>query len=154
MKTFLPISAARGAVILGLSVVIGSAHGATTNTTAPVGKKKARAAAALATTGAIAPTATANAVARLDQAYGLLRQADHDYKGHRARAMHQIEDAARELGAALSGDGKAGEKQATSDSQLHNAQSLLQQAVGEITGKPHHHVAQAINQLNIALSVK
>jgi hypothetical protein len=99
-------------------------------------------------------TGSPNAVAMLDQAYGLLRIADHDYKGHRVHAMHDIEAAARELGTSLSGGGKGKEAQGTSDEQLKQAQSLLGQAVGGLTGKAHHHVEVALNQLNIALKIK
>jgi hypothetical protein len=163
MKTSLSLSAMRSAV-LGLAVVVGiSTQGAVTNGTtgttgtapngkpATVGKKKA---ALLAVATGTPSSGSANAVGMLDQAYGLLRRADHDYKGHRARAMHQIEDAAKELGTKLSGGGKGDEKQATSDSQLKSAESLLQQAVGGLAGKAHHHVEEALKQLGIALNIK
>jgi hypothetical protein len=169
MKTS-SLSAMRSAAF-GLAMAVGiSAQGALNNgaatqpaTTAPAGKtapaakaetggKKKRAAAAIAATSP--STGSANAVGLLDEAYGLLRRADHDYKGHRARAMHQIEDAAKELGTKLSGGGKDDEAQKTSDSQLHNAESLLQQAVGGLTGKAHHHVEEALKQLGIALNIK
>jgi hypothetical protein len=150
MKTSPSFAALRSA-ILGLAVAAGiSAQGAVTTATAVTGKKKTVAAGAVVTQ----PAGTANAVGLLDEAYGLLRSADHDYKGHRGRAMHQIEAAARELGTKLRGDGKTRENQGTSDSQLRNAQSLLQQAIGGLAGKPLHHVQDAIKQLGIALSVK
>lgn len=141
------------AVAVGMSALGQST--ATATTTTPTTKKKRHEviAAAAATTGTPS-SASKNAVGLLDHAYGLLASADHDYDGHRVRAMHKIEEAARALGSKLSGGGKGDEKQGTSDSQLHNAQSLLQQAVGEIKGKAHHHVEEAINQLNIALKVK
>lgn len=117
----------------------------TTIPPAKVGKKKVVAA---------VPATPGSEAGLLDQAYGLLSSADHDYKGHRARAMHQIEEAAKALGSKLGGQGKGGEQQGTSDSQVKNAQSLLQQAVSGVTGKPHHHIEEALKQLSIALTVK
>jgi hypothetical protein len=150
MKTSLLPHAIRSAVF-GLAVAVGiSAQGATTatqpNTTVPPGKKKTAAAAAVVPNG--------NVIVLLDQAYVLLSSADHDYKGHRMHAMHDIRAAARELGTTLRGEGKGGENQGSSDSQLRSAQSLLQQAVTALTGKPRLHVAEAINQLSIALTIK
>jgi hypothetical protein len=150
MKTSLSFSAMQSAA-LALAVAAGiSAQGAASTTqqttTAPAGKKKAAAAAAV--------VPNANVIGLLDQAYGLLSSADHDYKGHRMHAMHAIKAAARELGATLSGEGKGGESQGTSDSQLRSAQFLLQQAVTGLAGKPQRHVAEAIRQLNIALTIK
>jgi mevalonate kinase len=149
MKTSFSLFAIRSAA-LGLAIAIAiSAQGATAHetTNAPpakagkAGKKKAAAAAG-------------NEAQLLDQAYGLLASADHDYDGHRLNAMHKIEDAAKALGSKLSGGGKGGEKQGTSDSQVKSAQSLLEQAVSGLKGKPHHHVEEAIRQLNVALKVK
>lgn len=150
MKTSLSFSAIRSAA-LGMAVAVGiSAQGATTatqqNTKATACKKKAVAAAAVVPNG--------NVIGLLNQAYVLLSSADHDYKGHRIHAMHTIKAAARELGVKLSGDGSGGENQGTSDSQLRSAQSLLQQAVTGLAGKPKRHVAEAIKQLNIALTIK
>jgi hypothetical protein len=124
----------------------------TTTTKAVTGSKKALAAAAVASQGGAA--ATQGSVQQLDQAYSFLAEADHDYKGHRARAMHHIQNAARALGVRLTGHGKGGEAQTTSDSHLKSAQSLLQSAIGGLTGRPHNQVSDAINQLNIALSIK
>jgi hypothetical protein len=80
----------------------------------------------------------------LDQAYELLAHADHDYNGHRANA----------LGGSVSGGGKGGENQADLDSQVRNAQALLRQAVGSLTGAARGDISSAISQLSIALSVK
>jgi hypothetical protein len=149
MKTSSCLAVIRS-VALGLAVFVGiSAHAATTSKEAvivPAGKKKAVAVARA--------SSNPNEIGLLDQAYGLLRRADHDYKGHRAHAMHAIEVAARELGGKLGGGGKGDEAQKTSDSQLESARSLLQKAVGGLTGKPLHHVQVAIQQLGIALSIK
>jgi hypothetical protein len=155
MKMSLTLAALRPA-ILGLAIAVGiSAQGAATvvakqNTVAATGRKKAVVAAGVVG----ASSGTVNALGLLDQAYGLMRTADHDYKGHRARAMRQVEDAARDLGSRLSGDGRDHENQGASDEQLRNAQSLLQQSLGGLAGRPLHHVEEAIKQLGIALTVK
>jgi hypothetical protein len=120
----------------------------------PVAKKKAAVVAVPAGAVRTPMHGTPAAVSLIDQAYGLLSHADHDYKGHRKHAMRDIEAAARELGSKLSGDGHGKEQQGTSDSQLHQAESLLQQAVGGLAGKPLRHIHDALKQLGIALSVK
>jgi hypothetical protein len=90
----------------------------------------------------------------LSQAYSALSRADHDYHGHRARAMKLIEHAAKELGFSLSGDGHGHEGQITSDDQLRTAQGLLQQAVTGLPPKAQEHVQKAIEQISVALSIK
>jgi cob(I)alamin adenosyltransferase len=95
-----------------------------------------------------------SALATLDEAYATLAQADHDYKGHRAKAMKQIQLAVKELGGRISGKGRGHEPQGTSDAQLKAAQVLLQQASTGLTGKPLKHVNAAITQISVALSIK
>jgi hypothetical protein len=90
----------------------------------------------------------------LDDAYATLAQADHDYKGHRVKAMKQIELAVQELGGKISGKGRGHEPQATSDAQLRAAQTLLQQAGSGLSGKALKHVNAAIAQINTALAIK
>jgi hypothetical protein len=98
-------------------------------------------------------------VQAVTQAYRLLQQADHDYQGHRAKAMKHLHQAGRVLGVALKGDGKAGEQQGTSDSQLKQAQSVLQQMSANNASGPRHqramqHVQSALGELQTALSIK
>ncbi len=90
----------------------------------------------------------------LDDAYAPLAQADHDYKGHRVKAMQQIKLAVQELGGKISGKGKGREPQGTSDAQLRAAQALLQQAGGGLSGKALKHVNAAIAQINTALAIR
>ena len=97
---------------------------------------------------------TSSTLITLDDAYATLAQANHDYKGHRARAMKQIEAAVKELGGAISGKGKGHEPQGTSDAQLRAAQSLLQQTAGGLSGKALKHVNNAIAEINDALAIK
>src|ERR1700728_3198325 len=48
----------------------------------------------------------------LHRAYHILATGDHDYHGHRAKAMHAVEAAAKLLGVDLKGDYKEHEMQA------------------------------------------
>jgi hypothetical protein len=96
-------------------------------------------------------------VASLRHAYSLLEAADHDYQGHRARAMQSIEAACKTLGSEVRGDGQADEQQGESDSQLKQAKSLLESVLGAGAGKSVralHHIQRAIEELNVALSIK
>jgi hypothetical protein len=94
----------------------------------------------------------------LQSAYLILATGDHDYKGHRVRAMHQIEAAAKLLGMNLSGDAKDKQPQALSDAKLREAQGLLQSVLGASEVKNQKrvtkHITEAINQINIALSIR
>ena len=90
----------------------------------------------------------------LEDAYATLGSAKHDYKGHRVKAMKQIEAAFDESGWKIKGTGKNHEPQATSDAQLRSAESLLQQARGGLSAKAVKHVNDAIAQINDALEVK
>jgi hypothetical protein len=90
----------------------------------------------------------------LREAYARLAVADHDYSGHRAKAMGEIKNAAKALGVELGGDGKGHEPQATSDEHLRAALGLLQQITGAVTGTGLKRIQAAEQQLNIALSLK
>ena len=90
----------------------------------------------------------------LQQAYGLLATADHDYNGNRIRAMKEIEAAAKVLGVNLRGDGKVREAQGQSDAQLRNAHELLAQAANGLMGRELLRINRAINHLNIALAIR
>ncbi|HKW30714.1 MAG TPA: hypothetical protein VJT54_15365, partial [Verrucomicrobiae bacterium] len=90
----------------------------------------------------------------LNDAYATLAQAKHDYKGHRVRAMKQIEAALGELGGKISSTGRNHEPQGTSDAQLRAAQGLLEQARAGLSGKALKHVEAAINQISVALSIR
>ena len=96
----------------------------------------------------------ASPVTLLDDAYATLAQAKHDYKGHRVRAMKQIELALGEKGAKVSGKGKVHEPQSTSDAQLRAAQALVKQAAAGLSGKALKHANEAINQITTALAIK
>ena len=94
----------------------------------------------------------------LQNAYLILATGDHDYKGHRVRAMHQIEAAAKLLGMNLSGDAKDKQPQPLSDAKLREAQGLLQNVLGAAEVKNQErvtkHITNAVNQINTALSIR
>ena len=94
----------------------------------------------------------------LRQAYIILATGNHDYQGHRVKAMHQIEAAAKLLGMNLSGDAKDKQPQPLSDAKLREAQGLLQNVLGAAEVKNEKrvtkHINNAINQINTALSIR
>jgi hypothetical protein len=94
----------------------------------------------------------------LRNAYIIMATGDHDYKGHRVRAMHQIEAAARFLGMDITGSAKDRQPQPLSDGKLREAEGLLQNVLGaaEVQSQKRvtKHINEAINQINIALSLK
>ncbi|MGD0816463.1 MAG: hypothetical protein ABSA83_22970 [Verrucomicrobiota bacterium] len=90
----------------------------------------------------------------LQQAYGELASADHDYKGHRVAAMRKLQAAGKALGVTLYGNTKQHETQGISDEHLKAAQSLLQQAASGLSGKALKRVLAAEKDISIALSVK
>ena len=94
----------------------------------------------------------------LRQQYAILEVADHDYKGHRIKAMKAIAAACKVLGSPIAGDGKGREKQAISDAQLREVLGVLQQVRGSLAGsgqkKVLTHVDVAIRELKTALSIR
>ena len=95
------------------------------------------------------------AVPQLEKAFTTLSQADHDYQGHRARAMGHIKAAIRFLGSSDSDkDAHVRESQAASDDQLNEAEAILQQVQAQVSGKALSHVQKAIEEIKIALSIR
>jgi len=94
----------------------------------------------------------------LRRAYSILATGDHDYKGHRVRAMHQVEAAAGLLGMNIKGDLKDKQSQPLSDAKLREASGLLQSVLGASEVKNQKrvtkHLNAAIEQINIALSIR
>jgi hypothetical protein len=100
----------------------------------------------------------------------LVHQANHDYKGHRARAEHEITRAIHALEpnhkhhpahpTGTKGEGHHHEPQAVSDRQLREAIHKLEQVRsqlgsargGNVTGASHH-VTAAIHELHTALKI-
>ena len=94
----------------------------------------------------------------LTSAYLILATGDHDYKGHRVRAMHQIEAAGKLLGMDLAGNAKDRQTQVLSDDKLREARGLLETVLGaaEVKDQPRisKHIAEAIHQIDVALSIR
>ena len=90
----------------------------------------------------------------LENAYATLGAAKHDYKGHRIKAMKQIEAAFNESGWKIRGLGRNFEPQGTSDDQLRSAKNLLRQAGPGLSTRALKHVDDAIAQINDALAIK
>ena len=94
--------------------------------------------------------------------------ADHDYQGHRIRAMEHVSAALRHLGAPFDlntsfGPGAGNRSQAQSDQILRDAISQLrnvESSLGRATSTDaHHHTARssvkaAIRELRIALNIR
>jgi len=94
----------------------------------------------------------------LHRAYHILATGDHDYKGHRAKAMHAVAAAAKLLGLDLRGDYKDHEVQVLSDDKMREAQSLIANVLASAAVKDQKrvikHLTEAVNQINTALNVK
>jgi hypothetical protein len=94
----------------------------------------------------------------LTGAYLILATGDHDYEGHRVKAMHQIEAAGKLLGMDLAGDAKDRQQQVLSDDKLREARGMLETVLGaaEVKDQPRisKHITEAINQIDVALSTR
>jgi hypothetical protein len=105
-----------------------------------------------------AGTPNSDEINLLKQAYATLAMADHDYKGHRVKAMKAIDAACKTFGLDITGSGKGHEKQGISDAQLRQAQQEVQQA-SQIAGglnqaKVVKHLEKAISEISEALAIK
>jgi hypothetical protein len=121
--------------------------------------------------GGAAQTTTnpnAQAIAQLKQTRALLHKADHDYKGNRVKAMHEITKAIHALEGthgrhyhhAKSGK-SGGEPQSVSDAQLKLAITQLQAVQSQLgsstsanVGVANAAISRAIQDLQTALSIK
>lgn len=94
----------------------------------------------------------------LRNAYQILATGDHDYKGHRVKAMHAVEAAAKRLGMDLAGDLKDRTPQPLSDAKLREAQGLITQVLGSAEVKGQKRVVkrlnEAVTEIDTALSVR
>jgi hypothetical protein len=91
---------------------------------------------------------------KLRHAFWLLENADHDYAGHRIKAIEQIRKAGEIIGMELHGKGYGGAEPPKSDERLHRARVLLQEVAEESGGKEHEHLHKAIHELDDALGKK
>ena len=106
-----------------------------------------------------APVPAGNALGLLRSAYATLAVADHDYKGHRVKAIKAIENACKLLGTDISGQAKVKEPQAISDAQLRAALAQVQQAATLVpAGKGQkqivNHINKAVAEITTALTIK
>ncbi|MEI6322002.1 MAG: hypothetical protein WCP60_02720 [bacterium] len=94
----------------------------------------------------------------LQQAYAKLESADHDYQGHRARAMNLIKEAIYRVGGSINPStptsGGGHEAQTVSDQQLKDARVTLTQVRVQLARKPLEMVDNAITEIDTALSIK
>lgn len=109
-------------------------------------------------------SAYASQVAQLHATAHLLNQADHDYQGHRAKAVHEIHQAIHALHPGPHkrhphAPKKTGnnEPQSVSDAQLNQAIAQLKTVQGQLSGAPPHAltaIQSSIQQLETALKIK
>lgn len=94
----------------------------------------------------------------LVHAFRLLKTANHDYAGHRVKAMGEIEIAGKDLGLELGGDLPERERQWKSDAQLVEARRLLRESRNKLEKRDRdrvaEHVDMAIKEVDEALKVK
>ncbi len=94
----------------------------------------------------------------LAHAYYLLKTADHDYKGHKDKAIHEVQSAGRELGIKLEGHVSDHERQLKSDDQISAAASLLRDARDKMEAadrdKVATHLQKAIEEVDAALKAR
>lgn len=94
----------------------------------------------------------------LAHAYALLKLANHDYDGHRVKAMKELEIAGESLGMKLEAHGSEHERKWKSDEQLAEAHRLLREARDKLEARDRDraaaHVEKAIKETDAALRVK
>jgi hypothetical protein len=94
----------------------------------------------------------------LRDAYRILATGDHDYDGHRVRAMHAVEAAGKLLGMDLDGDLKDRTPQALSDDKMREAEGLINKVLGNAEVKDQKrivkHLDEAVKQIHTALKIK
>ncbi len=94
----------------------------------------------------------------LVHAFRLLKTANHDYAGHRVKAMGEVEAAGRDLGLELGGDLPEHERQWKSDAQLVEARRLLRESRDKLEKRDRDrvaaHVEVALREIDAALKVK
>jgi len=91
-------------------------------------------------------------------AYILLKHADHDYDGHREKAMAEVSAAGRDLGLKLEGEGVEHERQWKSDEKMAEARRLLREARDKLEARDRDRVAdrleKAIKEIDVSLAIK
>jgi hypothetical protein len=113
------------------------------------------------------PSPFAAQIKELHDVKVLLERADRDYKGHRAEAVKQIDHAIHALSAGHKHPHGKGAKnggrepQALSDAQLRDSIKVLDGVLTQLNGAANApatrgavHIASAIKQLEVALTIK
>ena len=94
----------------------------------------------------------------LAHAYILLKLANADYAGHRAKAMKELETAGKDLVLSLEGRGSEHERQLKSDEQVAEARRLLREARDKLEARDRDraaaHLEKAIVEIDAALKVR
>jgi hypothetical protein len=94
----------------------------------------------------------------LVHAYVLLKLAKHDYAGHRAAAVKELEAAGHDLGLDLQGHGSEHERQFQSDQLIAESARMLHDLRGRLEARDRDraaaHVDRAIHEIDEALRVK
>jgi hypothetical protein len=90
---------------------------------------------------------------KLRHAYWILEQADHNYQGHRGKAMEEIRKAGKVLRMDLKGDGYGGKKPVWSDALLREAKHNLEEIYEDYGGEEQRHIHAAIREINYALEL-
>jgi hypothetical protein len=94
----------------------------------------------------------------LVHAYWLLKTAKADYHGHRAEALHAVENAGKDLGLELKGGVPERERQWKSDAQLQEAARLLHDARDKMEERDRkraaEHLEHAIKEVDAALNTR
>lgn len=91
----------------------------------------------------------------LVHAYVLLKHANHNYEGHRARALEHLQAAGKALNLTLEGDADNRERQWKSDQMMAEARHLLYHARGAFERHDRDiaaaHVDKAIEEIDRAI---
>jgi hypothetical protein len=156
----LPVAANRDEIVNHINVAIEELTQALAAETAiKAGKKPAPAEPKPAgTVGVDAINSNRVEINSLERIYEILTLANHDYQGHRGKAMRSIAKACETLGGHASGVSKGGETQAASDEQLQQSEKLLEQVRDSFAASDPKAVTADLNdsvkELSAALAVK
>jgi hypothetical protein len=94
----------------------------------------------------------------LAHAYVLLKMAKHDYGGHKATALRELETAGHDLGLDLKGGGSEHERQMKSDELVAESGRMLREASNKLEARDREraaaHVDRAIHEIDEALRKK
>jgi hypothetical protein len=90
------------------------------------------------------------------RAFYILQTGDHDYDGHRVKALHEVEAAAKLLEVHLRVGGKDHQRQYLSDDKIREAQDLLAKVRddAEVKAQPDisKHISEAMHEIDLGLA--